>query len=226
MREEVSAKWGNELDNNPNIDMHYTRITDFSRQKDIILHPEQKTFLVPQYALPHDTKSDSASRLDVLTSGSRFKRGPAPDALASLYKLLQVPDESTQKLPEKTVDGKKCVGFYVEKTTNTPFGKNIRKWTYWVDTSTKQPVRIEQHWTGTFTGPRTTADGKVETVAAGHGETEWIISEIVFDAPLDPKLFSTDPPEGWTDLAKKNSVDARNNAGHSPSDDVWPAWRF
>ncbi len=180
-----------------------THITNFGERKEIMLYPEKKTYVIPQSKQPAETKSDAASRLDAMVSASSF--AAKRPAAADLFSEVQVPDESMQKLPEKTVDGKKCVGFYLEMNSDTPHGKSTRKWTYWVEPSTKRPVRIERHWNGPLTGPRIAADGKsIETVAFGRRESDMVISDIVFDAPLDPALFSTDPPKGWTDLAAQS----------------------
>jgi hypothetical protein len=41
--------------------------------------------------------------------------------------------------------------------------------------------------------------------------SEWTQSDIVFDAPLDEALFSTDPPKGYKDLVpaqlRKNEIE-------------------
>jgi hypothetical protein len=44
--------------------------------------------------------------------------------------------------------------------------------------------------------------------AIGEGNMDVVITDIVFDAAVDPKLFSLDPPEGYTDLAAKKPEEA------------------
>ena len=55
------------------------------------------------------------------------------------------------------------------------------------DPETKLPVRIEV--------------GYVSVQGEATVKSDWVKSDIVFDAPLDEVLFSTDPPEGYKDLA-------------------------
>ena len=57
---------------------------------------------------------------------------------------------------------------------------------YWVDTATKLPVRIDCSVTNN------------NPAAAAQKLVEWMKYDFVFDAELDPKLFSTEAPEGFT----------------------------
>jgi outer membrane lipoprotein-sorting protein len=48
-----------------------------------------------------------------------------------------------------------------------------------------------------------------------HGNSTWVTKDIVFDQPIDAKLFSLDPPDGYQDLAKleEESPKQQLNAG-------------
>jgi len=198
MREEVTGKMGNELDGNPHLDQHYTLIVDFGREKEIILHPHEKTFLTPQRKLLPAAGKDSNV---TATAASNFASAhPRPD----LYAMFDVPPEATKDLPEKTIDGKKVMGFQYEKSTDGPHGKNTMKVTYWIDPATKRPVRMEKQWISPAAVAERGTDGKsAETIR--RGQVNSVISDIVFDAPLDSALFSTDPPKGYTDAAAGKS---------------------
>ena len=63
---------------------------------------------------------------------------------------------------------------------------------YWVDPETRLPVKIV-----IMIKP---SDAKDEL----HGAQIWTLSGFKFDQPLDEKLFSTDPPEGY--LVEEDSV--------------------
>src|SRR5689334_13791671 len=117
--------------------------------------------------------------------------------------MLDLPAEAAKSLPEQTIDGKKVAGFSYEKSTDTPQGKHTLKVSYWIDPDTKRPVRIEKRFVAPATWPKG-ADGKSPEVVK-QAEVSTVISDIVFDAPLDAKLFSTDPPEGYTQRGGKKS---------------------
>ena len=202
MREEITANHAKEKEfDEMGIASRHIHITDFNKMKEIFLYPEKKTYSIPLAVSPKDAKSDKESPHVGPTSASHIQaRESHPPA--DLHEIVRIPPESTKKLPEKIIDGKKAVGLYVEKTTDGPHGKTTIKQTYWVDPNTKQLVRFEQDWSGPLVGSRLTDDGKwVEAVE--YGEVNFVISDIIYDAPLDPTLFSTDPPKGWTDLKTK-----------------------
>jgi outer membrane lipoprotein-sorting protein len=120
---------------------------------------------------------------------------------ADFYKQIRdVPRDKAKQLPAKTVDGKSAVGFFVEEKIERKTGIDTWKRTYWVDEKTKLPIRIEVSMTSTV---------------PMHGNSNWVINDIVFDAPLDAKLFSLEPPEGYKDLAKleEESPKQQLNAG-------------
>jgi hypothetical protein len=52
----------------------------------------------------------------------------------------------------------------------------------WVDPDTKLPIRIEVEYRSTH---------------PMSGQSDWVVSDLIWDAPLDRSLFSTTPPEGY-----------------------------
>lgn len=89
----------------------------------------------------------------------------------------------TKTLPGREVDGKPAVGFLVVLD-----GKEA---TVWVDRESRLPVRVEQ------------------SSREGNDVYEHVMSDIVFDRPLDPALFRLDAPEGY-------EVEARGVAQLAP----------
>ena len=102
--------------------------------------------------------------------------------------LLRKPADSMKRLPEKVVDGKSAVGFVTEREEKTGRFVTTSRRTYWIDTKTKLPVRIDV--TTRSTNPETK-------------DVDGSLSDFVFDAPLAPALFSTEPPKGYTDIQPK-----------------------
>jgi hypothetical protein len=202
MREEFSSSHSKRKEfQEKGIASHYVHITNFSNRKEIFVYPENKTYSILVNA--PSPKIGESDRTTAPTSASNLSnQKTAPD----LYSLLRIPDASTKQLPERTVDGKKVVGFYVEKATEGAHGKSVDKITYWVEPISRHPVRIERNFSGPEVGSRRIAEGKWEDTV-GRTESEIVISEIIFDAPLDSVLFSTDPPEGFTDRATKKSAE-------------------
>ncbi len=105
-------------------------------------------------------------------------------------KFRDVPAARTEKLPEKIVDGKKVIGFVlkesVDQADKTTWAETT---TYWVDETTKLPVRIE------YSGRNKDSNA--------HESYETARTDFIFDAPLDESLFSTDPPKGWKDVSER-----------------------
>ncbi len=106
----------------------------------------------------------------------------------NFYDLIREVPKDAKRFDERVIDGKKLDGFSVEKNLDQEQDTDRWKRVYWVEPDTKLPVRIE-----------TSYDSEDPT----RYWTKWVLSDIVFDADLDPKLFSTDPPAGWTDLNAK-----------------------
>jgi hypothetical protein len=148
---------------------HFIHITNSKTKTSLCLYPEEK-----EYSL--------------IVSRSMV---PGRD----LYRMFHdVPAERIKKLPEKVLNGKHVVGFVLEDTVDHPDDKT--EWaettTYWIDVTTKLPVRIE------YTGRNKNPDA--------HESYETIRSDFVFDAPLDESLFSTEAPQGWMDVSQRFEV--------------------
>ena len=97
-------------------------------------------------------------------------------------KIREVPAEKAKKLPERTIAGQVAAGFQIVERNERPAGTDTWTGTYWIDPRTKLPLRIE--FSRRSTDP-TMAD------------SESILTDFVFDAPLDEALFSTNPPAGY-----------------------------
>jgi outer membrane lipoprotein-sorting protein len=103
---------------------------------------------------------------------------------ANLYELTKnMPSDALARaLPGKQIDGKDVLGFVVKmRGPDWLTGRPAPDLTVWANAKTRFPVRIE--------GKETDEKGKT---------TEVIIDELVFDQPLDPKLFSFEPPAGYS----------------------------
>ncbi|MEX2316255.1 MAG: hypothetical protein WD669_03820 [Pirellulales bacterium] len=155
-------------------------IIDLQRGKMISLTPETKhyNFITGFVSISPDDGSLQRSEMK-----------PVPEA--DFYqKMRAVPVDKAEQLAERTMDGKKVVGFRTLKETKRQAGTDTWTTTYWVDSQTKLPVRIE---------------AEVRSTDPNFGPSRGVSSDFVFDAPLDESLFSTDPPTGY--------IDARNAAG-------------
>lgn len=86
--------------------------------------------------------------------------------------FCRVPMEKATSLPEQTIDGKRAIGYVIEEELPK------RKRTYWVDPTTKLPLRIEF----------------VSEDATGKSSRKTVIEKIVYGAQLLPPMLATDPP--------------------------------
>jgi hypothetical protein len=103
---------------------------------------------------------------------------PAPQA--DIFRSVQsLPPNAEPTFSEKEIDGQDVVGFFHEDVS----GVYIWNDTYWVDKDTMLPVRVEKK--GLSTNRQWLA-------------MEWLWSDFVFDEELDPSLFSTEPPAGYS----------------------------
>jgi outer membrane lipoprotein-sorting protein len=89
-----------------------------------------------------------------------------------LETLKKLGDQPDKKLGEKTVDGRRAVGFVATQGNRT--------FTIWVDAKTNQIVRIE------YDSP---IEGPVQQI---------VMTGFQFNQPLDESLFSFDVPDGYT----------------------------
>ncbi|HUG18377.1 MAG TPA: hypothetical protein VMM56_05330, partial [Planctomycetaceae bacterium] len=104
----------------------------------------------------------------------------------NLYDFLRgIQARAVSNLPAKSLDGKQCPGFLVQHEVAHPWSeeKLAIELSVWVDPESKLPVRIEEH--------RRYKEDDQEISA------QVVMDQFVFDAPLDQKLFSFDPPEGY-----------------------------
>ncbi len=159
---------------------HYIMIHNAKTGKLVFLYPDEK-----QYSSVHELLG-----IDVDDPNKKVERTKvAPQPNADFYTFLrEVPTDKAKKLPEKTIDGKHAVGFVVEEKAEKKRGAITIVRTYWVNTKTKLPVRIEASY-------RSTIPQMVDS--------DWVLRDFVFDAPLDEALFSTDMPAGYTEVSKE-----------------------
>ncbi len=147
-------------------------ISDCAHGKYVSLDTNSKTFGVIQgfVSISPDNGSISTSK-------------PAPAPEVDFYKRIrEFPADQAKRLPPKEVDGKEAVGFRTVETTKRKQGLDTWTRTYWIDPDSSLPTRIEVDFAST---------------APNRGHTKWVLSNIVFDNPIDESLLSTDPPEGY-----------------------------
>jgi hypothetical protein len=80
-------------------------------------------------------------------------------------------EHSGEPIEDRRIGDISAKGF---RTTSFGFPTSL-----WVDPRTKKPLMVES------------------TVTMGKQEMKVVLTDFVFDAPLDPLLFSTDPPPGY-----------------------------
>jgi hypothetical protein len=154
---------------------HHISICDAEKGRLVGLDPEKKLFFVTE-----GTASISPD------DGGIETRKIKPQPEVDFYdRIRRVPAEKAEKLPERSLDGKKVIGFRVEEKTERKRGVDTFTRTFWVDPQTKLPVRIEISFRSTD---------------PFMGRSDWVQSDFVFDAPLDRALFSTDPPAGYASV--------------------------
>jgi hypothetical protein len=168
-----------------------SRVIDIHNERShmtITLYPEIKEYFVAvgtQFAL------DSSAVVKTHVGDVEGARVNGRQEWHGFYESFRaVPSELAKPLPERVVDGKRAVGFVIENKTQRADGAVTDRTTYWVDTTTKLPIRIERCHRSTL-----------PPGGGGTYDEDSVISDIVFDAPLEAAIFSIDPPEGWTDLA-------------------------
>jgi outer membrane lipoprotein-sorting protein len=148
-------------------------ISDLEHGKVVSLDPKQKIFTEAKSFFsisPDDGKI------------SETKTAPAPEV--DFYgRIKEFSAEKAERLPGREIAGRTVVGFRIVDVTKRQGGADTWTRTCWVDAETNLPVQIE-----------VTAESTVPM----HGQSLWILSDIVFDEPLDESLFSTNPPEGYT----------------------------
>lgn len=100
--------------------------------------------------------------------------------------LRSLSSDKAVKLPDRTIDGKRSIGYRFVEKSEQKVGKERFTETFtrniWVDPGTKLPIRIEVEFRSTH---------------PMMGQSDWVLSDLIWDAPLDRSLFSTTPPEGY-----------------------------
>lgn len=148
-------------------------INDYANGKLVFLDPKNKTFREAKTIFSLSGADDKISETKVV---------PAPQA--DFYaRIRDFPSDKAERLPDREIDGKMVHTFRTVEKTESAGGVMTWTRTYWVDAKTNLPLQIETE--STSTDPR---------MASSH----WILSDIVFDEPLDESLFSTSPPKGYT----------------------------
>ena len=144
-------------------------ILDAKNGKCVSLDPNQKRFVLLHSQITID-----------IESGTQTESKIEPDLTFDFYKhMREIPPEATRRLAERTIDGRKVIGFYsVQKR-----GSHTWTRTVWVDPQTKFPVRIEVSHRST--------DRRA-------GPSDWVLTDFIFDQDLDRSKFSTDAPAGYT----------------------------
>jgi outer membrane lipoprotein-sorting protein len=108
---------------------------------------------------------------DIVKSPAGTEGGsPFIDLMKMLEGLRGNKSMEVRELGEKVIDGKKAFGF--------AFAQGGMTAEMWGDAETKRILRTQ--WT-----------------ANGVPKSTIVMTDFVFDVPLDEKLFATDPPEGW-----------------------------
>ncbi len=112
------------------------------------------------------------------------KQTPAPEV--DFYKRIrEFPAEGAVRLPPRKINEKHVVGFRTTKSVKLQRGVDTWTRTFWINPGSSLPVQIEI---------------KFESTNPSSGESEWVLSDIVFDEPIDESLLSTEPPEGYREL--------------------------
>ena len=131
-----------------------------------------------------DTKSFNLMKSQVSMEAQSGKKllkeiKPLPDA--DLYsQITSLPVAELKSLPGKDIGGISAIGFEQTVPGGSHNTADIVR-TYWIDTKTRLPVRIEAD---------VLLDGKI--VAGGY------CADFVFDEVFEPELFNMTPPEGYT----------------------------
>lgn len=102
--------------------------------------------------------------------------------------LRSLSSDKAVKLPDRIIDGKRSLGYRFVEKTEQRVGKESFTETFtrniWVDPGTKLPIRIEVEFRST---------------RPMMGQSDWVLRDFIWDAPLDRLLFSTTPPEGYNE---------------------------
>lgn len=177
-QEVVSVAGGDPLPNGDTWDLEdFPRpgsviISDCANGKYVSLNLNEKTYRVIKHfwSAPPDGGKMSAT-----------KAAPAPEV--DFYTgIREFPVEDAERLPLRKIKGKDTVGFRSTETNKRKHGVDTWVRTVWIDTASNLPVQI---------------DVKIESTDPFQHSSEFRLSDIVFDEPIDERLLSTEPPEGY-----------------------------
>ena len=147
-------------------------ISDLAQGKIVTLDPKTKTLSVVRAFA-----SMSADDGKIAVS----KVAPAPEV--DFFKSLQLfPAAQAEHIAAREVAGHYAIGFRTTEMTQRKQGVDTWTCTYWVDTLSKLPVQIEV---------------TSESTDLNMGQSRWVLSDFVFDQPVDESLVSTEPPQGY-----------------------------
>lgn len=132
-------------------------ITDFERAKMLTLVPDQKQAVVLNL-------KNAATDRAALDQHNHFER------LRQLLAEQRDKPSTYERLGEKTIDGRKAIGFRLE----TPICTTI----LWGDAKTSEPVRIETKYTGV-------------------PKSEVVMTQFEMNVDLNPDLFAMDIPKDY-----------------------------
>jgi len=113
-----------------------------------------------------------------IKSGEKTVTPIGPNPASNFYTAMtQIPPGTVMEVGEKQLDGKEATGF----RQTEDLGDSVVTRTYWIDKTTKLPIRLE-------------AIVRKDGVAIG-GTT---ICDMLFNQKVDQQMFSTNPPEGYS----------------------------
>ncbi len=178
-REEVSIQAGGDAEALPaGIEPHVS-IQDSKQNKTIFLLPEKKAFIDP---------TNTAFIPDyVQWIKSLEKPGGAPGKV-NVFAAINYPDEKSTRLPLKMIDGGLVFGKRVEEKIQRGQYTDTHEWKMWLDPFSSHIVQGEVKLTST--------DSAIPDV-------EYVLRDFSEGKQVDRSLFSTDPPQGYSDAAKK-----------------------
>ncbi|HEY2249755.1 MAG TPA: hypothetical protein VGH74_01795 [Planctomycetaceae bacterium] len=142
-------------------------ISDAEHGRYVMIQPKAKRFVVIGTEVELD--ADGANQTETETKANLE---------VDFYKVIREIPAEAKRLPEKTIDNQRVLGFSFEEQGG---GYNWKR-TYWVDPETKLPVRIEIS---------ARSDDK------RLGPSDWVQTGFVFDTQIDESLFSTTPPPDY-----------------------------
>ena len=179
----------------------WTRISGANRQRDETIFPsaagmpELEIFngrLGKHMLFDRDAKQAMTVSTFAVVQGT--ERQVHVDSSADFFRdILEVPEDRAIRLPEKTIDGKRTVGFRTISDDNS-----LTK-TWWVDRETRLPVRIEWDQNGASPEP---------SVESDLLSTKVVFSDFTYDEAIDDSLFDVSVPDGYThhDVSSKSSA--------------------